>query len=93
VIRVNPRTMGAGAAMLVAGTIMVAYLGLEAPAGRQGMTDDEVAELLLAERENSDLVILASILVGVGFLLVLISLGTARGEGGVRAREVKKPAA
>jgi len=85
--------MAAGAAMLVAGTIMVAYLGLEAPAGRQGMTDDEVAELLLAERQNSDLVILARIRVGVGFLLMLVSLGTARGEGGVRAREVKKPAA
>lgn len=85
--------MAAGAAMLVAGAILVAYAGLGAPAGTQGMTDEEVAGLLEAERQGSDLVMLASMLLGVGFLLVLVSLGTARGEGGVRAREEKKPAA
>lgn len=85
--------MAAGAAMLVAGAALVAYAGLEAPAGRPGMTDEEVAGLAEAERQGSDLVMLASMLVGVGFLLVLVSLGTARGEGGARVREVKKPAA
>ena len=92
-IRINARMMGAGAAMLVAGTILVAYLGVEAPAGRPNMTDDEVAELLLAERESANMVILASILVGGGFLFVLLSFGTARGEGGARVREEKKPVA
>ncbi len=85
--------MGAGAAMLVIGTVFVAYLGAEAPAGRQGMTDAEIAELLLDERENGNMVILASMLIGVGFLLMLVSFGTARGEGGRKTREIKKPAA
>lgn len=85
--------MAAGAAMIVAGAAMAAYAGLEAPAGRPGMTDEEVAGLLEAERRGSDIVMLASILLGVGFLLALVSLGTARGEGGARVREEKKPAA
>ena len=90
-IRVNPKFLAAGAAMLMAGFVMVAYLGHVLPAWQTGMSEDEVAELLVDERQNSDMVVLASMIIGVGFLFVLISFGTARGEGRSKARDLKKP--
>ena len=55
------------------------------------MTDDEKINLLLAERENSDYRTLSGILIGFGFLLVLISFGARRKRKGSAKKIEKKP--
>ena len=62
------------------------------PAGQAGMTEDEVIELMIAQQEVEDYSTLSGILIGVGFLLVLISFGARRRKGSAK-REEKKPAA
>ena len=61
------------------------------PIGRAGMTDDEIAEFLLDERQNQDYTTLAGILIGIGFLLILISFGARRKKKGGAKRTEKKP--
>ena len=62
------------------------------PIGREGMTDDEIVEFLTQERENEDFTTLAGILVGIGFLLVLISFGARKKRKGGAKKTEKKPA-
>jgi len=84
--------------ILIPGIIMVAvgisfslYLNSIAPTGTTGMTDDETLDLLIKQQENQDANTLAGILIGVGFMLVLISFGARRKrKGGVKKVE-KKP--
>ena len=61
------------------------------PIGRAGMTDDEIAEFLLDERQNQDYTTLAGILIGIGFLLILISFGARRKKKGGAKKTEKKP--
>ena len=75
--------------MLVGGVIMVIvgisiswYLTESMPIGKADMSDDEKLNLILAERENSDYRLLSGILVGFGFLLILISFGARRKRKG-----------
>ena len=72
---IDKRMMIAGAIMIIVGIIILLYLTEITPIGKAGMTEDEKINLLLAERENSDYRTLAGILIGFGFLLVLISFG------------------
>ena len=83
--------MIAGAIMIIAGIIILLYLTETAPVGKAGMTEDEKINLLLAERENSDYRTLAGILIGFGFLLVLISFGARRKRKGGAKKIEKKP--
>ena len=77
--------------MIIAGIAILLYLTEVTPIGKTGMTDDEKINLLLAEQENSDYRTLSGILIGFGFLLVLISFGARRKrKGGVEKIE-KKP--
>ena len=62
------------------------------PVGREGMTDDEIAAFLIEEQENQDYTTLAGIMIGVGFLLILISFGARRKKKGGAKRTEKKPA-
>ncbi len=62
------------------------------PIGREGMTDEEILEFLTQERENEDFTTLAGILVGIGFLLVLISFGARKKRKGGAKKTEKKPA-
>ena len=82
--------MIAGAIMIIVGIIILLYLTEITPIGKAGMTEDEKINLLLAERENSDYRTLAGILIGFGFLLVLISFGARRKrKGGAKKIEKK----
>ena len=84
--------------ILIPGIIMVAvgisislYLISIAPVGTTGMTDEETLDLLIKQQENQDSNTLAGILIGIGFMLVLISFGARRKrKGGVKKVE-KKP--
>ena len=84
--------------MLIGGTIMIVvgitiswYLTESVPIGKADMTEDEKLNLILAERENSDYRLLSGILVGFGFLLILISFGARRRRKGGDEKIQKKP--
>jgi len=83
--------MIAGVIMIVLGITISLYLTETTPIGKSGMTDDEKINLLLAERENSDYRTLSGILIGFGFLLVLISFGARRKRKGGAEKIEKKP--
>jgi len=56
-----------------------------------GMIDEETLDLLIKQQENQDSNTLTGILIGIGFMLVLISFGARRKrKGGVKKVE-KKP--
>ena len=77
--------------MIVVGIALSALLTDMTPIGREGMTDEEIAEFLIEERENEDYTTLSGILVGVGFLLILISFGARRKRKGGAKKTEKKP--
>ena len=89
---VDKKILSGGAALLAAGMAISAILGATAPVGESGMTEEEVLDLLIREQQNEDMGLLAGIMVGVGFLLVLVSFGTRRRRRGGAKKETKKPA-
>ena len=89
---IDKKILAGGLAMIAVGIGFSAMLTDMTPIGREGMTDDEIAEFLIQERENEDFTTLAGILVGVGFLLVLISFGARRRRKGGAKKTEKKPA-
>ena len=89
---VDKKILAGGIAMIAVGIGFSAMLTDMTPIGREGMTDEEIAEFLLEERENEDFTTLAGILVGIGFLLVLISFGDRRKRKGGAKKTEKKPA-
>ncbi len=90
-VLLDKRIFFAGLAMIIVGTILVINISATMPAGQSGMTDEEVVDLLIAQQENQDYNTLSGILIGVGFLLVLISFGARRKKDSVKRKE-KKPA-
>lgn len=78
---VDKRILAGGGALLVAGMVITAVLGSNMPVGESGMTEDEVLTLLEQQRENEDFRVLAGMMVGVGFLLILVSFGVRRKRG------------
>ena len=88
---IDKRMIIVGIIMIIAGTVILLYLTEITPIGKTGMTEDEKLNLLLAERENSDYRTLSGILIGIGFLLVLISFGARRKRKGGAEKIVKKP--
>ncbi len=80
-----------GLAMLIVGIILTVNISVSMPAGQAGMTEEEVIDLMIAQQETQDYNTLSGILIGIGFLLVLISFGARRRKGSVK-KEEKKPA-
>jgi len=76
--------------MIIAGIIMTVAIS-ESPAGQPGMTEEEIIDLMIAEDENQAFELLSGILIGVGFLLVLVSFGARRKKDSAKRKE-KKPA-
>ena len=89
-VLVDKRILAGGLAMIVAGIVIGLSVG-EAPAGQSGMTEEEIIDLMVAEDENQAYQLLYGVLMGVGFLLVLISFGARRRKGSAKRSE-KKPA-
>ncbi|MCV0410047.1 hypothetical protein [Nitrosopumilus sp.] len=90
-ILVDKKILAGGLAMIIVGVILVVNISATMPAGQAGMTEEEVVDLLIAQQENQDYNTLAGILIGVGFLLVLISFGARRKKDSAKRKE-KKPA-
>ena len=83
--------MVGGLIMIIVGVTITFYLTEAHPVGRAGMTEDQKLDLLIAEQENSDYRTLSGILIGIGFLLVLISFGARRKRGTGAKKTEKKP--
>jgi len=84
--------------ILVVGIIMVSlgislslYLNSTSPVGTSGMTEEQTLNLLMKQQENQDYNTLAGILIGIGFMLVLISFGARRRRKGGLKKIEKKP--
>jgi hypothetical protein len=90
-VLVDKKILSGGIAMLVVGTSLTLYLDSIVPLGVSGMTEEEKLDLLIKQRENQDMKTLAGILIGIGFLLVLVSFGARRRKGGPK-QIIKKPA-
>jgi hypothetical protein len=88
-VLVDKKILGGGLAMMATGLVFLAYLSLTVPLGVAGMTEEEVFDLVQRQQQNRDLSNLAGLLVGIGFLLILISFGARRKKGGAKPIEIK----
>jgi len=88
---VDKKMLIGGLAMVIVGIILSVSISASMPAGQTGMTEEEVIDLLIAQQETQDYNTLSGILIGIGFLLVLISFGARRKKGSAKKQE-KKPA-
>jgi len=89
-VLVDKKILAGGLAMIIVGTILMLNLSATMPAGQTGMTEEEIVDLLVAQQENQDYNTLAGMLIGIGFLLVLISFGARRKKDSAKRKE-KKP--
>jgi len=90
-VLVDKKMLIGGLAMVIVGIILTISISASMPAGQAGMTEEEVIDLLIAQQETQDYTTLSGILIGIGFLLVLISFGARRKKGSAK-KEEKKPA-
>ena len=65
-------------------------LNLTMPIGHAGMTNEEIIDLMMKQKENQEKNTLVGILIGIGFMLILISFGARRRKGSPK-KEEKKP--
>jgi ABC-type Fe3+ transport system permease subunit len=77
-----------GLAMVIVGIILTVNISATMPTGHVGMTEEEIFDLMVAQQETQDFNTLSGILIGIGFLLVLISFG-ARRKGNAKKEEKK----
>ena len=76
--------------MMIVGITLTVIISDTMPAGQVGMTEEEIFDLMVAQQETQDYNTLSGILIGIGFLLVLISFGARRRKGSAKKVE-KKP--
>lgn len=88
-ILVDKKILAGGIVMIVAGMMLVG-INAESPVGQSGMTEEEIIDLMIAEDQNQAFELLSGILIGIGFLLILISFGARRKKDSVKRQE-KKP--
>ncbi len=91
-VLVDKKIFSGGITMLIAGITISLYLNSVIPIGTTGMGEEETIDFLLKQRENQDMNALAGILIGMGFLLVLISFGAGRKRKDGAKKIEKKPA-
>ncbi len=91
-VLVDKKILSGGLVMIIVGIVLSLYLSSVISLGTSGMTEEETLDLLTRQQENQGMNNLSGILMGIGFLLVLISFGARRKrKGGVKKVE-KKPA-
>ena len=89
-VLVDKKILTGGLALFIAGIVLTVAIA-ESPAGQPGMTEEEIIDLMIAEDQNQAYKLLSGILIGIGFLLVLISFGARKKKDSVKRQE-KKPA-
>ncbi len=91
-VLVDKKILSGGLVMIIVGIVLSLYLSSVISLGTGGMTEEETLDLLIRQQENQGMNNLSGVLMGIGFLLVLISFGARRKrKGGVKKVE-KKPA-
>jgi hypothetical protein len=88
---VDKKILVGGIILVAAGISLSLYLNSMIPVGTTGMTDEEKLDLLIAQQENQDFNTLAAIMIGIGFMLVLISFGARRKRKSGAKKVEKKP--
>jgi len=88
-VLVDKKMLIGGLVMVIVGIILSVSINASMPAGQVGMTEEEIIDLLIAQQEIQDYNTLSGILIGIGFLLVLISFGARRRKGSVKKEEKK----
>ncbi len=88
-VLVDKKMLIGGLAMVIVGIILTVSITASMPLGQTGMTEEEVIDLMMAQQETQDYNTLSGILIGIGFLLVLISFGARRKKGSVKKEEKK----
>ena len=88
---VDKKILAGGLVLLVIGFALTATFNNMTPVGREGMTDDEITAFLIEEQENQDYTTLAGAMIGIGFLLILISFGARKKKKGGAKKTEKKP--
>lgn len=89
-VLVDKKILTGGLVLIIIG-IVIALAYVEPPVGQAGMSEEEIIDLIVAEDETQAYEMLSGILIGIGFLLVLISFGARRKKDSVKRTE-KKPA-
>jgi hypothetical protein len=89
-VLIDKKILAGGLGMIIVG-IIITFTYSDQPIGQSGMSEEEVIDLLIAEDQNQAYQMLSGILIGVGFLLVLISFGARRKKDSATRKE-KKPA-
>ena len=88
---VDKKILAGGITMVIVGTIIMINLNAAMPVGQSGMTEEEIIDLMTKQQENQDMTTFAGILIGIGFMLILISFGARRKRKGSLEKEEKKP--
>ncbi|MEK6930520.1 MAG: hypothetical protein AABZ42_07630 [Thermoproteota archaeon] len=88
---VDKKMFAGGITMLMVGIIIVININATMPVGQSGMTEEEVIDLMTKQQENKGMNNLAGILIGIGFMLILISFGAKRRRKDSPKKEEKKP--
>ena len=88
---VDKKILAGGITMVIVGTIIMINLNAAMPAGQSGMTEEEIIDLMTKQQENQDMTTFAGILIGIGFMLLLISFGARRRRKDSPEKEEKKP--
>jgi ABC-type Fe3+ transport system permease subunit len=88
---VDKKICAGGIAMVTVGIIIMINLNTTMPVGQSGMTEEEIIDLMTKQQEHQDMNTLSGILIGIGFMLILISFGARRRRKGSLEKEVKKP--
>ena len=91
-VLVDKKIFSGGLVMIIVGIILLLYLSSVISVGTSGMTEEETLDLLIRQQENQDMNNLSGILMGIGFLLVLISFGARRKRKSGAKKVDKKPA-
>ena len=89
-ILVDKKILSGGLVMIIIGVVITGVYS-DQPIGQSGMTEEEIIDLMISEDQNQAYQMLSGILIGVGFLLVLISFGARRKKDSATRKE-KKPA-
>jgi len=89
----DKRIFFTGIGILAVGITLSLYLNSNVPVGKAGMTEDETLKLYQDEATYTSLSTLYQIVAGLGFFILLISLGLKRKQkGGMGKPITQKPA-
>ena len=73
-VLVDKKILVGGIVLLAIGILISINVNSSIPVGQAGMSEEETIDLMIAQQENQDYNTLSGILMGLGFLLILISL-------------------